>query len=74
MERFSPLMLAIAAVILGTLSADHVLTKRAIPELKPPAAKGKLTMRAIMVPASVPEPLIPPPPPPMPADPLGAFP
>jgi len=63
MERFSPLMLAIAAVILGTASADHVLTKRAIPQLKPPAAK--LTMRALMVPTPAPVPLTPPPPPPI---------
>jgi len=62
MERFSPLMLAIAAVILGTLSADQVLTRRAIPDLKPPATKSRLTMRALMVPAPIPE--IPPPPPP----------
>jgi len=65
MERFSPLMLAILTVVLGATSADRILTRRAIPELKPPAKTLKLTMRAMMVPAPAPEPLIPPPPPPI---------
>ena len=56
MERFTPLILAIVTVVLGATSADHILTKRAIPKLKPP--KMRATLQTVL-----------PTPPPLPADP-----
>lgn len=42
MERFTPLVLAIVTVVLGATGADHILTKRAIPDLKPPKTRAML--------------------------------
>lgn len=63
MERFAPLVLAILTVAGAAASADHLLTIRAIPELRPP--KMARPMSAMLLPPIAPEPLTPPPPPPV---------